>query len=406
MDKITFCIPSKNNLRYLKWCIPSIRQNASRSDHDIIVFVDKDTDGTINWLKENSDRLNVKYIINPDINNTLYGIGRAYDACIHEAKTEICVVFHADMYLCKDADINMFKHLNENSVVCATRIEPPLHPPGLEKIVMDFGMWPEENITDGFKEHELNEFVLHSSKQFENKSTNGCFAPWMIYKSKLIDIGGHDPILKSAREDSDIFNRFVLNGMNLIQSRDSFVYHLTCRGGQFEHGVLTTNHSEKSLEWQKLMQQSTWDYIRKWGRFVEHDEYMMPIIRPHYDIGVVINNGDDVDVIKMIEPWVSTLYLNDKNLSEKLISEIQLDSSFDIKNKIIYLENDTSDNIKNDVVVYVDLTTFGQNDFNIITSLSDIITSQSNTGNYFIENIKVFIKRIFDINKQKIIILK
>ena len=52
MEKITFCIPSKSNLRYLKTCIPSIRKNAYRNDHDIIIFVDSDEDGTIDWLKE------------------------------------------------------------------------------------------------------------------------------------------------------------------------------------------------------------------------------------------------------------------------------------------------------------------------------------------------------------------
>jgi len=35
MPKISFCIPSKNNLRYLKTCISSIRENACRKDHDI-----------------------------------------------------------------------------------------------------------------------------------------------------------------------------------------------------------------------------------------------------------------------------------------------------------------------------------------------------------------------------------
>jgi glycosyltransferase involved in cell wall biosynthesis len=44
MEKITFCIPSKSNLRYLKTCIPSIRENAYRDDHEIIIFVDSDED--------------------------------------------------------------------------------------------------------------------------------------------------------------------------------------------------------------------------------------------------------------------------------------------------------------------------------------------------------------------------
>ena len=70
MDKITFCIPSKSNLRYLKTCIPSIRNNARRDDHDIIVFVDSDEDGTIEWLNQVKDKYNISiqdkraYILN------------------------------------------------------------------------------------------------------------------------------------------------------------------------------------------------------------------------------------------------------------------------------------------------------------------------------------------------------
>ena len=63
IPKITFCIPSKNNLRYLKACIPSIRENAYRKDHDIIIFVDSDYDGTVDWLKENSNKYNIIKVI-------------------------------------------------------------------------------------------------------------------------------------------------------------------------------------------------------------------------------------------------------------------------------------------------------------------------------------------------------
>ena len=67
MEKITFCIPSKSNLRYLKTCIPSIRENASRDDHDIIIFVDSDEDGTIKWLDQVKDEYNLTYYVNPDL---------------------------------------------------------------------------------------------------------------------------------------------------------------------------------------------------------------------------------------------------------------------------------------------------------------------------------------------------
>ena len=154
MDKITFCIPSKTNLRYLKTCIPSIRENASRNDHDIIVFVDSDKDGTIEWLKEVKDKYNIQYCINPKLGEELYGIGMAYDFCIEKSTTDIFMIFHADMMLGKDADLKAFQHLKPKTVVCSTRVEPPIHPNAGEKILLDFGMWPEE-----FKKDEFNKYV-------------------------------------------------------------------------------------------------------------------------------------------------------------------------------------------------------------------------------------------------------
>ena len=49
---ISFCVPSKNNLRYLKPCIQSIKDNSYYKDNEIIVYVDQDKDGTCEWLEE------------------------------------------------------------------------------------------------------------------------------------------------------------------------------------------------------------------------------------------------------------------------------------------------------------------------------------------------------------------
>ena len=178
MEKITFCIPSKNNRRYLEACIPSIRKNASRDDHDIIVFVDADNDGTVEWLKSVEIKYNLRYIVNET--GELYGIGRAYDKCIEESTTDIFMIFHADMMLGKDADLEAFKYLGKKKVVCATRIEPPLHPEGPEKIVVDFGMWPEPDVEEGWREKDFDEFVEKCKIDYKDKTTNGCFAPWMM----------------------------------------------------------------------------------------------------------------------------------------------------------------------------------------------------------------------------------
>ena len=352
MPKITFCIPSKNNKRYLQWCIASIRKNAWRKDHDIIVFVDANNDGTIEWLEANKETLNLRYLINPNLGTSLYGIGRAYDACVSEARTDICMIFHADMYLCPNADMLMYTWLQPDTVVCATRIEPPLHPEGREKIVMNFGLWPESDVPDGFREQELLDFAAQILNNQPNPSvTRGCFAPWMIYADRMMEIGGHDPLLKSAREDSDIFNRFVLHNLKLVQTRVGFVYHLTCRGGQFEHGNLSTDHNQKSEEWKKLMEQSTIDYLRKWGCLVQHDEYMHPIIKPKYDIGMFIRRCPP-DFGKFVEPWVSCLYLDDEEVVKALIEHLQPTSGYDMSTRIKYSK--LAPNVDHDVLIITD----------------------------------------------------
>ena len=153
----------------------------------------------------------------------------------------------------------------------------------------------------------------------------------MMYKKDFVSIGMHDPIMKSAREDSDVFNRMLLNGYELIQSWQSFVYHLTCRGGQFEHGILTKDHSQKSKDWQILMHYSTLEFIRKWGSFVCHDEYLNPIVKNKYNIGFVIHNCT-ANALSLFEPWCSSLYC-DSNFSE-YINLNQQNTAFDLSKKL------------------------------------------------------------------------
>jgi glycosyltransferase involved in cell wall biosynthesis len=389
MEKITFCIPSKNNLRYLKACIPSIRKNAKRTDHDIAIFVDKDEDGTVKWLESVKDMYNLKYYVNPDLNNSLFGIGKAYDYCIERANTDIFMIFHADMMLGKYADYEAFKYLSPSKVVCSTRIEPPLHPEGVEKIIQDFGLWPELDGKDGFKEKEFDEYVEKCKRTYVNKTTQGCFAPWMMYKKDFMAIGMHDAIMKSAREDSDVFNRMILNKYELIQSWQSFVYHLTCRGGQFEHGVLTKDHSQKSKDWQLLMHQSTLEFIRKWGSTVKHDEYLNPIIKNKYNIGLVIKNSE-LTHLELLEPWCSTLYTD--YYGYKSYNEVhECHTSFNLWERVKPLQAEKI----NDIIIEFDGNQLTQERFMFLTEqLSDVLTDSGEIGEMEYDIFKITIKSL------------
>jgi len=394
MEKITFCIPSKNNRRYLEACIPSIRKNSYRKDHDIIVFVDADNDGTVEWLKSVELKYNLKYIVNET--GSLFGIGRAYDKCIQESTTDIFMIFHADMMLGKDADLEAFKYLDKKKVVCSTRIEPPLHPENGEKIIQHFGMWPEKDVEEGWLEDEFNNYVERAKVEFKDKTTNGCFAPWMMYKDEFLGIGGHDPRFASAREDSDVFNRLVLGGFELIQSWQSFVYHLTARGGQFQHGKLTKDHSQKSEEWQKLMNNSTREFFRKWGSQVLHNNLMMPIITPKYDIGFVIKNCN-LNLLNTLEPWCSKIYV-DCEFGEYIINEQP--NTTDILSKKIFSAQAEKDN---DVIIRFDGSKLTNDSFQFITQLPLVLKDSGDVGSMQYDIFEFEIKSLKTYDKELIV---
>jgi glycosyltransferase involved in cell wall biosynthesis len=379
MEKITFCIPSKSNLRYLKTCIPSIRENSFRNDHEIIVFVDSDGDGTVEWLEQVKDKYNLKYFINPDLGKSLYGIGKAYDYCIAQSTTDIFMIFHADMMLGKIADLNAFHHLKPNTVVCATRIEPPLHPNNGEKILMDFGIWPEE-----FKKEEFNQYV---EKYLEDtKTTNGIFAPWMMYKKEYLKLGGHDPILKSAREDSDIFNRMLLAEFEFVQPWSSLVYHLTGRGGQFQHGSVGEN---KDKEWQQLMNDSTREFIRKWGSNVKHTPLMKPIVSPKYNIGIAVKYCN-LELLDMLEPWCDRIYIDDEMgvLFSSYYEYEHKRTSYDLKKRVMTLGYQNPHGY-DDIVVEIDGKNFDYYDFQLIQYLPEIIKDSGEIGKFKLNNLNI-----------------
>jgi hypothetical protein len=294
------------------------------------------------------------------------------------------MIFHADMILGKDADYNAFNQLQKKTVVCSTRIEPPLHPNAGEKILMDFGVWPEE-----FKEEAFNEFVIRENKS--SQVTEGIFAPWMMYKEDYSLLGGHDPILKSAREDSDIFNRMLLAGFNFIQPWSSLVYHFTGRGGQFQHGSVG---EKKDEEWQQLMNNSTREFIRKWGSNVKHTSLMKPIVSPKYNIGFAVKHCN-LQLLDALEPWCDRIYTDDE-LQIIFAAYYEYEhkrTSYDLRKRVLTLGyQDPHD--YDDITVEIDGKAFNNQDFQVLQQLPDILQEQGHPGKFKLGNMTITVRRL------------
>ena len=182
MDKITFVVPSRNNLEFLQLCYAGIRR--LNTVHEILVLDDASTDGTGDWLDSLNDD-SVQVYTNPGPERI--GIVGMFDKGIELARTDIICAYHADMVAGPNLDTHLLKHLKPGTVVTATRIEPPLHPPGPEKIVHNFGI----EVTD----FDMDEWLNWSNPSPVGKVTEGIFAPWCMYKSDFESIGGHDELL-------------------------------------------------------------------------------------------------------------------------------------------------------------------------------------------------------------------
>ena len=191
MNKITFVIPSRNNLELLKLAYQSIRN--LKFNHEILVLNDASIDGTQEWLDSIEDN---NLIVHTNPGPDRVGIVGMFDKGIEMATTDIIFAFHADMVAGKNLDVNTLKYLERDKVVCATRVEPPLHPPGPEKITEDFGFEPEDFSFD--KWYSVDEVVLEQ----KGRTTNGIFAPWCMYKEDFLSVGGHDELFApQSRED-------------------------------------------------------------------------------------------------------------------------------------------------------------------------------------------------------------
>ena len=384
---ISFIQPSRNNLRYLKWSYDSIRKNGG-PEPTICVADDLSNDGTWEWCEDMMVKdPNFKAIRNEGPKRLGHTI--LYDELVEIADTPIVGIYHADMYLCPGALESVLEHIKPKHVVSLTRIEPPLHPDGPEKILMDFGIEPEEFVK--LEDELLNQ--IPSLKQ--GRTTEGIFAPWFLFKEDFTSINGHDPLFApQSKEDTDIFNRFHLNGYKFVQTWDGFVYHMTCRGSRFADGAKRNPNGEVFMknretdEWLTQNNRSTRNFLRKWGHYCKHDSLMKPIVPPKYDVEFNVENGNG-KLLEILEPWCDKIKMDlDDDIINKYIEKEQVDTDFDLRSRI-------NVNTNSDIEIHFDGNKLTEYSYKLITELSTILeSSEIEVGEFEFDIFRVNVNRV------------
>jgi GT2 family glycosyltransferase len=276
--KLTFCINTARNERYhLELLFKSLYKNLASRDHDILVYVENDNQGSADFLKtQKANFPNLKIIINPL--PVPIGYARNINMMFDMAQTDVVTYLQSDMVICKDYDLEVVKNLTPDTIISSTRIEPRLHPPSGEKITANLGVDP--------KTFDLDAFTTFAETSKRDELTDYWFAPFTLYKKLWTDIGGHDTLFRKSREDSDLLYRFSMSGVKIKQTWRAIVYHFTCT-------------SSRGIEWWKLdnaaktHEQQQADiiemtrFLRKWPAF-KHNTTFNPEKEYKYHISANI----------------------------------------------------------------------------------------------------------------------
>ena len=306
--QISFLInTSVNTLDHVKLLLRSLKENLVGKEHEILIFVDSDNEGTVDYLREQKkDFFDLKIIthkLNPCV-----GYSRNNNLLVELAKHDIVSYLQSDMAISPNYDVDVLADLEENCILSATRIEPPLHGESSQTITKDFGTDPNEFKWDEFQSYSVTAKRTEYLQYF--------FAPFTFYKKVWMDVGGYDTLFRRSREDSDLLQRFIQAGIKIKQTFKANVYHFSCVSSRGKNWFDPNSEEAQS----RVKIQNTADqielvrFIRKWGRF-NHGE--QKILR--YDMDLVWKGGSFEELAK-IQPFFSKIWVPNQELKDKLLN--------------------------------------------------------------------------------------
>lgn len=368
---ITIIIPSYNTKEYTIMAYSSIRKYYPSVK--IIILDDGSRDGSQEWLNAVSI-VDFNLVLWYNTNGSILGHTVTYDRGIGMATTKLVTIFHSDMVMGKNYLENLLKYWLPHTVVTATRIEPEgIYPPGREKILKPFGIEAKD-----FKQTEFDSFVEEEQKSMNNASTRGIFAPWLISKEDFITIGGHDALHYAPypEEDADLFLRFALAGYELIQSRSALCWHWISRG----HRSWATNGVGKDDNMFQFYQtRARRNYLRKWHRWMQFDEFRYPQIHKVYDTAFVVRDVTMPEFLHAIEPWATCTYVDNWDVAKTYIGTEQPTTKLLLNGRRLDKLVDGAP-IPHDVVLEFSQKDFmanGQENLGIIHNLSALIADSA-----------------------------
>lgn len=322
-----------NNLEYTKLLLRSLQTNLDNKTHQIIVFVDADNENTLEYLLEQKKHFHDLCIIYNDLDIPV-GYQRNKTILTACAKHDIISHLHSDMVIGPHYDTDILKHVKRGRFLSAMRVEPPLHGPSPITVTKNLGLHPDE-----FNMDEWNTFSNSVKKE---GLVEYFFAPYTYYKEDWMKLDGDDTVFRRAREDSDLVQRCVHAGIELVYTFSANVYHFTCVTSRGNNWFDPNNKEakERVLLQQKADNIEVRRFIRKWGGFNHGEKKLFKL-----DIDLVVRNyKDNFEIIEQIEPFFSRVWL--ENVEDKNHFLSVYNSYPSVANKLLRATDESWDKYK------------------------------------------------------------
>lgn len=363
---ISLLIGLKNNLDYNIHFYNTTRELYPNVELCFVSYGSED--GTHEWLDSLNDE-NVKYFYSDEQKT----FSDTFNKAAELATKDYVAYLHNDIVLAPNFLENIEKHVGENNIVAYTTIEPPIFAgherPG--KIIYDLGDSLETFSKDG-----LYKFVEEKQKQYQDKTESGITFFMCMPREQLLDIGGLDNLYNPMFcEDDDLIYRWELLGMNCITSLDAICYHFVSKTSRFSE--------EYQNRTQQIEIKSNRNYIRKWGTRAK---------APKYNVGIVVDNCNS-QLIGALEIFSENIYVGGVDIDsvvQNYILNEQPKTKFDLSKKIKGINEEKIE----EIIVTIDGSNITQQDYQMLTQLSEIIKDNGEIGEFELGNLKVKINKM------------
>lgn len=253
---LSVAICAYNGFEYTKLLIGSLRRH-SRYEHELLVYSDGSSDGTLEWLRSQPD-------ITFEHDHRNRGICTAMNRAARMASREYLFFPNTDHVVAPGWDEALLERLAPRTVVSCQCIEP-----GIVPVAQIFH---SRNCGGRWDEFDEERFIAAVAQVRRAEAVEGINYPFAISRDLWEEVGGLDERFNPGpANDPDLFYRLSLLGVRMVRANDALVYHFSGKSSRLAGEV----RAERS-EWHEMTERNEGRFVEKWGERYRYSNGGLP----------------------------------------------------------------------------------------------------------------------------------